>query len=65
MTLLQRSIQAIFKQNVVRPPTALGSDRSLVNLIGGGGGSNQISQMQAMTQTAWLFSVVDRLVASQ
>ena len=55
MTLLQRSIQAIFKQNVVRPPTALGSDRSLVNLIGGGGGSNHISQMQAMTQTAWLF----------
>jgi HK97 family phage portal protein len=64
MTLLQRSLQAIFKQNVVRPPTALGSDRSLVNLLGGGGSSSHISQLQAMTQTTWLFSVVDRIAAS-
>ena len=64
MTLLQRSFQAIFKQNVIRPPTSLASDLNLVSLTGGGGVPNHVSQMQAMAQTTWLFAVVDRIAAS-
>jgi HK97 family phage portal protein len=64
VTLLQRSIQAIFKQNVIRPPSALGSDLNLISLTGGGGVPNHISQLQSMTQTSWLFSVIDRIAAS-
>ena len=66
MTLLQRSFQAVFKQNVMRPPVAMGSGSglNLGGLITGDGVSNNLSQMQAMTQTSWLFAVVDRIAAS-
>jgi HK97 family phage portal protein len=66
MTLLQRSIQALFKLNVERPPMSLGTGTglNLAGVISGEGTSNQLSQMQAMTQTSWLFAVVDRIAAS-
>ena len=66
MTLLQRSLQAIFKQNTIRPPVAIGSGSglNLGGLLTGDGVSNNLSQMQAMTQTSWLFAVVDRIAAS-
>jgi HK97 family phage portal protein len=66
MTLLQRSLQAVFKQNTIRPPVAIGSGSglNLGGLLTGDGVSNNLSQMQAMTQTSWLFAVVDRIAAS-
>ena len=65
MTLLRRSIQSLFKANTERPPMAMASGASLGGgLTGGGVTTNQVSQMQAMTTTSWLFAVVDRIAAS-
>jgi HK97 family phage portal protein len=65
MTLLRRSIQSLFKANTERPPMAMASGASLGGgLIGGGVTTNQVSQMQAMSTTSWLFAVVDRIAAS-
>ena len=64
MTLIKRGIDALLKQNVQRPPLAMASGLNLSGIGGGGGVPNQLSQMQAMTQTSWLFAVVDRIAAS-
>ena len=64
MTLIRRGIDALLKQNIQRPPMALASGGNLSGLGVGGGVPNQLSQMQAMTQTSWLFAVVDRIAAS-
>ena len=64
MTLIKRGIDALLKQNVQRPPMAMASGGNLSGLGVGGGVPNQLSQMQAMTQTSWLFAVVDRIAAS-
>jgi len=64
MTLLRRSLQSLFKANTERPPMALASGHNLTGLGGGATIPNQVSQMQAMTNTSWLFSVVDRIAAS-
>ena len=65
MTLLRRSIQSLFKANTERPPMAIASGASLSGIqTGGGGTTNQVSQMQAMATTSWLFAVVDRIAAS-
>jgi len=64
MTLLRRSLQSLFKANAERPPMALASGHNLTGLGGGATIPNQVSQMQAMTNTSWLFSVVDRIAAS-
>ena len=64
MTLLRRSIQALLKQNVERPPMALATGLNISGIGGGGAIPNHLTQMQAMTQTSWLFAVVDRIAAS-
>ena len=64
MTLLKRSFESVFKVNTERPPLALASGLNLGGFAGGTGVANHLSQMQAMTQTSWLFAVVDRIAAS-
>jgi HK97 family phage portal protein len=64
MTLLKRSLQSILKANTERPPMALGTGLSLLGTGGGATVPNQLTQMQAMTTTSWLFAVVDRIAAS-
>jgi len=64
MTLLRRSFESVFKVNTERPPLALASGLNLGGFAGGTGVANHLSQMQAMTQTSWLFAVVDRIAAS-
>jgi len=65
MTLLRRSIQSLFKANTERPPMAMASGASLAGIQSGGGSTtNQVTQMQAMATTSWLFAVVDRIAAS-
>mgnify|MGYP005816625611 CR=1 FL=1 len=64
MTLLKRSVQALFKANTERPPMALATGHNLTGLGGGVAAPNQVSQLQAMSSTSWLFSVVDRIAAS-
>ena len=64
MTLIKRGIDALLKQNIQRPPMALATGLNLSGIGGGAGVPNQLSQMQAMTQTSWLFAVVDRIAAS-
>lgn len=64
MSLLRRSIQALFKQNTERPPVAATSHGLLSGISGGVTQTNQVSQLQAMTGTSWLFAVVDRIAAS-
>jgi HK97 family phage portal protein len=64
MTLLRRSLQSLFKWNTERPPMALASGHNLTGLGGGVAAPNQMSQLQAMSSTSWLFSVVDRIAAS-
>jgi len=67
MTILQRAyenIAGVLKANTERPPMSLANG---TNFSGGsllGGGSNPVSQMQAMTTTSWLFAVVDRIAGS-
>jgi len=54
----------MLKLNTERPPQSLASG---FNLVGSGGGvapPNQLSQLQAMNMTSWLFAVVDRIAAS-
>ena len=64
MTLLRRSLQSLFKVNTERPPMALATGHNLTGLGGGATVPSQVSQMQAMSNTSWLFSVVDRIAAS-
>ena len=64
MTLLKRSVQSLFKANTERPPMALATGHNLTGLGGGVTVPNQQSQMQSMTNTSWLFSVVDRIASS-
>jgi len=67
VTLLKRSINALIapsKQNTERPPLSLGSGLNISGISGGIAAPNQLSQMQAMSATSWLFSVVDRISAS-
>ena len=64
MTLLRRSIQSLFKANTERPPMAMATGLNLSGLGGGVTGSNPVTQMQAMSNTSWLFSVIDRISAS-
>ena len=66
MTLLKRSINALIapsKQNTERPPLSLGSGLNISGISGGIAAPNQLSQMQAMSATSWLFAVVDRISA--
>ena len=60
MTLLKRSLQSLFKANTERPPMALATGQTIGGLGGGANVTNQMMQMQSMTSTPWLFSVVDR-----
>ena len=64
MTLLRRSVQSLFKANTERPPMALATGHNLTGLGGGVTVPNQQSQMHSMTNTSWLFSVVDRIASS-
>ena len=66
MTLLTRSIQAVLKANTERPPMGSGGGGGGLLGLGGGGVtvSNTKTQMEAMTTTSWLFSVVDRIASS-
>lgn len=64
MTLLRRSVQSLFKANTERPPMAMASGHNLTGLGGGTTTPNQAMQMQSLTSTPWLFSVVDRIALS-
>ena len=64
MTLLKQSFDSIRKINTERPPLAIASGSNLSGFAGGIATSNQQSQLQAMQQTTWLFSVVDKIATS-
>ena len=64
MTILRNGFQSLFKANTERPPMALATSHNLTGLGGGVASPNQVSHMQAMASTPWLFSVVDRIALS-
>ena len=64
MTLLRRSFESLFKAAPPRPPLGVATGSGLSSLGGGVSGTNPVTQMSAMTNTSWLFAVVDRISAS-
>ena len=64
MTLLRRSLESLFKAAPPRPPIGMATGSGLASLGSGIPGTNPVTQMSAMTNTSWLFAVVDRISAS-
>jgi len=64
MTLLSRGIQGFYKSNTERPPQSIATGMNINGIGGGLASPNQLSQLQSLSSTSWLFAVVDRVAAS-